>query len=226
MKKEIFVVLSFLTLLFVSCATKDKNEIKESSNITIEESQNVLNGEKHFLKDYNPVFDNGDINVVVEIPSGTLEKWEVDKSNGNIRLEYVDDTPRIVQYLAYPGNYGMIPQTYLPKELGGDGDPLDVIVLGAASPRGSVIRCKLIGIMQMLDRGEQDDKLIAVQIGSPFYKLNSLEELTSEFNGVTEILKIWFSNYKGSGKIEVLGFEDKEIAENILDDAILAYQNK
>ena len=56
--------------------------------------------------------------------------------------EFKDGKPRIVKYLGYPGNYGMVPKTLLPENLGGDGDPLDVIVLGPQVERGSVIKCK------------------------------------------------------------------------------------
>jgi len=56
----------------------------------------------------------------------------------------------------------MIPQTLLSKENGGDGDPLDVIILGPSISRGSVVKAHLIGVLKLLDGGEQDDKLIAI----------------------------------------------------------------
>jgi len=221
-----------LYLLFVSiilfvagCNCNESSKpIVSVKDSTQNQSPYVLIGEKHFLKEYEAICENGDINVVVEIPAGTLEKWEVDKKEGSMKLEFVDEKPRIVQYLAYPGNYGMIPQTLLPKELGGDGDPLDVIVLGDASPRGSVIQCKIIGVMIMFDRGEQDDKLIAVKKNSPFYDLNSISELDEKFVGVTDIIETWFANYKGPGKIDVVGFEEKQIADEILKTSIEEFQ--
>ena len=117
---------------------------------------------KSYLNDYQPQLENGDVNVVVEVPAGTTGKWEVTKPEGELRWEVRDGKPRVVQYLGYPANYGMIPRTLLPKDLGGDGDPLDVVILGNAVPRGSVIPARLIGVMIMIDAGEQDDKLIAV----------------------------------------------------------------
>ena len=74
---------------------------------------------------------------MIEIPTGTTAKWEVVKPSGELRWEFDQGRPRVVRYLGYPGNYGMIPRTLLPKEEGGDGDPLDVVVLGPAVPRGS-----------------------------------------------------------------------------------------
>ena len=67
--------------------------------------------------------NQGLIHFVVEIPAGTNAKWEVDKATGGLHWEQKDGRPRVVQYLAYPGNYGMIPSTSLPYEIGGDGEP-------------------------------------------------------------------------------------------------------
>jgi len=56
------------------------------------------------------IFKDGDVSVVIEIPSGTSEKWELDKSDNKIKLEVIDSFPRIINYLSYPCNYGMIPK--------------------------------------------------------------------------------------------------------------------
>ncbi|WP_252856612.1 inorganic diphosphatase [Photobacterium kishitanii] len=117
---------------------------------------------------------NGTINAIIEIPTGSNEKWEVSKVDGSIiNWEFKNGQPRIVHYLGYPSNYGTIPNTALPKSLGGDGDPLDVLVLGSAMVQGSIVQVRLIGGLKMLDNGEQDDKLLAVPITeqSPFKKL-------------------------------------------------------
>ena len=95
---------------------------------TIESIQPIV-GASHFISGYAPKVDN-DIQVVIEIPTGTTAKWEVDKSDGLLHWQIKNGNPRIVEYLGYPGNYGMIPRTLLAKDSGGDGDPLDVIVLG------------------------------------------------------------------------------------------------
>ncbi len=215
------ILLVFFSVLFCACRNESNQKLRENASDTIiQTSKYVLKGERHFLNDYTPKCENGDVNVVVEIPTGTLEKWEVDKKEGSIKLEFVEGKPRIVQYLAYPGNYGIIPGTLLPKNLGGDGDPLDVLVLGDASERGAVIQCKIIGILIMKDRGEQDDKLIAVKKDSPFYEINSITELDENFSGVLEIVKIWFANYKGPGKIQVDAYLEKPAADSILEISI------
>lgn len=163
------------------------------------------------------------IHAVIEIPAGTNAKWEVEKSGGQLRWEFKNGKPRVVQYLPYPGNYGMIPQTILPRELGGDGDPLDVIVLGPALGRGAVIPVRVIGVLKLLDGGEQDDKLVAVSLDGPLRDVETLAELDARFQGVRLILETWFGHYKGPGEMEVRGWGDAERADQILTDAERAY---
>lgn len=187
------------------------------------ENEYTIVGPKNLLSDYEPKNPDGTINVVVEIPTGTLAKWEVTKPDGKLEWEFKDGKPRVVQYLGYPGNYGMIPKSLLPKELGGDGDPLDVIVLGPAVPRGSVVSVKLIGILKLLDGGEQDDKLIAVLKDTPLYEVDSIADLDSKFPGVTNIITTWFSNYKGPGEMEVKGLAEKDEAMQVFNSAVKAF---
>lgn len=219
MKTQNFLNKSFLfCFVFVAFAkfVFAEDIIRQDSSLY------VLDSKHNFLIDFEPKDQNGFLNVVVEIPTGTNEKWEVSKNDGKIRWEFKNGKPRIVNFLGYPGNYGMIPKTLLPKELGGDGDPLDVIVLGKAVQRGEVVKAKLIGVLKMLDRGEKDDKLIAVLKDSPFAKINNLEELKSNFLGVTEILEIWFTNYKG--KVESKGFGSIQEANEILNSALQGFK--
>jgi inorganic pyrophosphatase len=144
----------------------------------------LLAEDRHLVRDFPPRTDAGLVNVVVEIPAGTNAKWEVVKESGRLEWEQRGGRPRVFDYLAYPGNYGMVPRTLLPKELGGDGDPLDVIVLGPALERGSVVAVRLIGILELLDGGEQDDKLIAVLPGAPL--LETLRVWSNSTSGMSE----------------------------------------
>lgn len=180
-------------------------------------------GSLNFLTGYPSKNNDGTINAVIEIPTGSLEKWEVNKSDGSLKWEFKNGKPRVVNYLGYPGNYGMIPRTLLPKELGGDGDPLDVIVLGPAVPRGSIVRVKLIGVLKLLDGGEQDDKLIAVMKDTPMYDLDSIQDLDSKYIGVSRIIETWFVNYKGPGMLSSEGFSEKSEADKILGTSIRAF---
>lgn len=182
-----------------------------------------IEGPVHFVDGYPAISEDGLVNVVVEIPSGTLAKWEVDKNDGSLAWQFEDGAPRVVRFLGYPGNYGMVPRTYLPKSEGGDGDPLDVLVLGDALERGSLLPVRLIGVLEMLDRGEQDDKLIAVALGTPFEKITSIDELDEGFPGASEIIRTWFESYKGPGKIKAEGFSGPDRALEILEAAKSAY---
>lgn len=211
-------------LIIISCNYTSQVNVEDDELSDSSENSYSFSGDRHFVSGYKPLDTDGNINVIVEIPSGTSEKWEVDKYSGNIEWEFKYGEPRIVKYLGYPGNYGMIPKTLAPIELEGDGDPLDVIVLGPPVKRGEVIKCKLVGVLELLDKGAHDDKLIAVRPNTCFYKVNSIRELDEEFKGVTDILRLWFANYKGPGIIEIKGFGDQERARQIIESAIDAYQ--
>ena len=179
-----------------------------------------------YANDIDPISSSGNINAVIEIPSGTHDKFEVSKETGQIVQDIEDGLPRKIKYIGYPGNYGMIPKTLLSPETGGDGDPLDVIVLGEQLQKGSVVEIKLIGILKMLDNGEIDDKLIAVRVNnSIFSSVTSFNELKKSYQGVIEILEIWFTNYKGSKKIAVRGFENEQRALEIFKSACQQYKN-
>ena len=196
----------------------------DSAPTVVQDDPLLHKNERSYLDGYPPLQAGGMVNVVVEIPAGTTGKWEVTKPAGELRWEVRNGQPRVVQYLGYPGNYGMIPRTLLPEDQGGDGDPLDVLVLGDAVPRGTVIPVRIIGVMEMVDDGEQDDKLIAVREGTQFDQVHSIAQLRKDFGGVEAIVQAWFSNYKGRGVIHVKNFAEADVAKKILDAAIEAYE--
>ena len=119
----------------------------------------------------------------------------------------------------------MIPRTLLSINDGGDGDPLDVIVLGEQLQKGSIVEIKLIGILKMLDEGKMDDKLIGVMVNnSIFSSIDSFNELKKSYGGITNILEIWFANYKGSNKIIINGFDDEKTALKVFETAHKDYK--
>ena len=180
-------------------------------------------GTPNLVTDFSSRDASGLVHAVIEIPAGTNAKCEVEKEHGQLLWEIKSGKPRVVQYLPYPGNYGMIPQTILPRALGGDGDPLDVIVLGPALERGVVVPVRVIGVLELLDGGEQDDKLMAVSLDGPFRDVRDLSDLDARFAGVRLIVETWFSNYKGPGKMETRGWGNAERAEKILRAAERAF---
>jgi inorganic pyrophosphatase len=182
------------------------------------------NVEQNFLHDYQPFTADSLVNVVIEIPAGTNQKWEVNKKTGRLEWERVtSDSMRIIDYLAYPANYGFVPQTYLPEISGGDGDPVDVFVLGPAILRETVVSVRILGIIHMLDNNESDSKLLTVDVRNPVFKVNSLEVLEEKYPGTVDIIKQWLLNYKGKDKVEFLSVSDEKEALLYLAQAHKAF---
>lgn len=103
-----------------------------------------------------------EINVIVEIPSGSRNKYEYNKALDIFMLDRALHSP-----IFYPGDYGFIPRT-----LALDGDPLDVLIL-VSEPTfsGCLVVARPIGLLRMIDDGKQDDKVLAVPVGEPDYAL-------------------------------------------------------
>ena len=100
-----------------------------------------------------------EVTAIIEIPSGSRNKYELDKDTGLFRLDRV-----LYSAVHYPGDYGFIPRT-----LSEDGDPCDVLVLiREPTFTGCEIRARPIGMLRMVDRGEPDEKILAVPAQDPF----------------------------------------------------------
>ncbi len=223
MKKSPLAALS-LALVLVAAAFAPALAAQEVTPFV-----SVLKGEANFLSGYEPLNLDGTLNAVVEIPAGTTAKYDTNVNTGMIELEQKNGKPRFVQYLGYPCNYGLIPRSIRPKSKGGDGDPLDVCVLGPTVPSGSVVKARSIGSITLLDNGEVDDKIIAVMQTGPFATVSSLTDLDKRFPGVTSILQTWFTSYKGYGKDGKLqlsspGFKGRAVAIKTIGDAILDFE--
>ncbi|MFZ1688441.1 MAG: inorganic diphosphatase, partial [Flavobacteriales bacterium] len=112
-----------------------------------------------------PAFSaNGHVNAVIEIPAGSSEKREYDEATKTFPIGERDGQPRRIKFLPYPANYGYIPGTLMDQAQGGDGDALDIFVLCPALPTGTVLEVEPIGIINLIDAGERDDKVIALPI--------------------------------------------------------------
>ncbi len=155
------------------------------------------------------------VNAVIEIPQGSRAKYEIDKPSGLLKLDRV-----IYSSFYYPTNYGFIPQTY-----GDDKDPLDILVLSSLSivPM-CLVTAKVIGVMQMVDGGDADDKIIAVAAHDPSINyINNIEELPKHF---FEELRHFFEEYKRleNKSVIVEEFQDKSTALRIIQEAIDLYK--
>ncbi len=209
---KVYFTLSWI-ILISACGNTDRMDS------TVPNSQNFLHNIELFT-------DDSLVNVVIEIPAGSIQKWEINKETGQIEWEQVaPDSMRIIDYLAYPANYGFVPQTLLPKKLGGDGDPMDVFVLGESVERASILKVKIIGIIHMIDNNESDSKLLAVNTNKAGIEANSLEMLNLKYPGAVEIIKLWLLNYKGSGSVEILSVKNQKEAIAHLERAHFEYLN-
>jgi len=157
--------------------------------------------------------------MVVEIPAGTNEKWQTSALSGALYFEHVDGKPRIIEYLAYPFNYGFIPQTIDSREKDGDGDPLDVVVIGPALQRGSIQQLKILGAIKFLDRGEVDTKVVGVLADGPFQKLEDIDDLLLNYYGALEIIRLWFEGYKGPGSLFFQGYAKRAEALEMIEES-------
>jgi inorganic pyrophosphatase len=98
--------------------------------------------------------------VVIEIPKGSKNKYELDKETGLLRLDRV-----LYSAVHYPADYGFIPRTYCD-----DGDPLDALVLGQEPVYPlTVVEARAIGVMRMRDEKGIDDKIVAVSVRDPAF---------------------------------------------------------
>lgn len=157
------------------------------------------------------------VNALIEISQGSRTKYEIDKTTGLLKMDRV-----IYSSFHYPVNYGFIPQT-----LGYDGDPLDILVFCSQSIQNlCLVEATVIGNMQMIDTGEQDDKIIAVASRDPSVNhITSIEELPKHF--ITE-LRNYFEQYKvlENKQVQIDEFQDKEAAYKIIKDSIALYKQK
>ena len=157
------------------------------------------------------------VNALIEIPQGSRSKYEIDKKTGLLKLDRV-----IYSSFHYPVNYGFIPRT-----LGKDGDPLDILVMCSESIQPlCLVEALVIGNMQMIDTGLIDDKIIAVAIKDPVVNyITSIEEVPQHFFNV---LKNYFEQYKvlENKMVEINDFQDKEAAYAIIHESIEYYNKK
>ena len=156
-----------------------------------------------------------EVNGIIEIPTATRAKYELDKVSGLLKMDRV-----LYSSIYYPANYGFIPRTYCD-----DGDPLDILVLSQITivPL-CIVPAKVIGVMRMLDQGEHDDKIIAVaQNDMSVQHFNDISELPKHF---VKELRNFFEDYKKLEKkeVEVKDFLDADIAKLIVKQAITDYK--
>ena len=158
------------------------------------------------------------INAVIEIPYGSNIKYEIDKESGAVCVDRV-----MYSAMFYPANYGFVPNT-----LADDGDPADILVLNEYPLQaGSVIPCRLIGVLIMEDESGMDEKLLAVPVTKIDPRYENIKSLSDLPKITLDRIKNFFETYKAlePGKwVKVKDFADAKTAEAILDKAIKNYK--
>jgi inorganic pyrophosphatase len=131
--------------------------------------------------------------VVIEVPMGSKNKYELDKNTGLLRLDRV-----LFSAVHYPANYGFIPRTFCD-----DGDPLDALVLGQEPVHPlTVVEARAIGVMQMRDEKGVDDKIVAVSIRDPaFADYTDKDQLPQH---VLREIRRFFQDYKALEQKQVV----------------------
>ena len=185
-----------------------------------------------------PIGDDAprEVTVFIEIVPSDTVKYEVDKETGYLKIDRPQQYSNVV-----PANYGFVPQTYCSEGVaalarsktdiaisGGDGDPLDILVLSEHHiPRGDIILKALpIGGLCLIDSGEADDKIIAVLKGDKvFGQFNEISELPK---GILERFEHYFLTYKSlpgePGKTEIAYSYGREDSYKVIGTAITDYK--
>lgn len=191
MKRYIVVILPFLMMLvFYACESNaEKSDPIPSISIN----------------------DDGSINAYIEIPAGNNVKYEFDEADQQLKPDQIDGKDRVIDFLPYPGNYGFIAGTQMDADKGGDGDALDVLVLCDTRPFGTAMKVLPIGIILLEDQGKADHKIIAVPFEAAKRTINveKFSSFITKYNSVQFIVQEWFMNYKGLGKMKLLGWKDE-----------------
>ncbi len=155
-----------------------------------------------------------EVTAIIEIPRGSRNKYELDKDSGFMRLDRV-----LYSAVHYPGDYGFIPRT-----LHEDGDPLDVLVrINEPTFPGCQIDVRPIGVLKMLDRGEPDDKILAVPSHDPFHgEYYDISDLPSHYLREIEHFFFIYKDLEGK-RIQILGWEKSDVAMTVIRESIDRY---
>ncbi|HYD93063.1 MAG TPA: inorganic diphosphatase [Candidatus Paceibacterota bacterium] len=163
-----------------------------------------------------------EMNVIIEVPKGSSNKYELDKDTGLIALDRANYSSA-----PYPCEYGFVPRT-----LADDGDALDVLVL-ATYPLlpGVLVKARPVAFMDMVDTGEADPKVIVVPVHDK--RWDDVQDLKDINQHTLRELKHFFETYKhlkgedaSKYKVEIPGFKGKAEAEAAFEKAVAAYQAK
>jgi inorganic pyrophosphatase len=157
----------------------------------------------------------GIINVLIEIPGGSKNKYEFDKDMNAFALDRV-----LFASVKYPYDYGFVPNT-----LADDGDPLDgMVMMDEPTFAGCVIAARPIGMLLMIDGGDRDEKILCVPAEDPRYnEVKSIKDIAP--HRLEEIAE-FFRTYKNLEKkvTEIQGWKDVDAVNPLVEECIKAYK--
>lgn len=157
------------------------------------------------------------VNVFIEIPKRCRNKYEYDKEFGVIRLDRVLYSP-----FHYPFDYGFIPRTYCE-----DGDPLDAfVIMEEPTYPGVLVEASPVGLLEMIDGGERDEKILCVPTEDP--RLKEIKDVDDVPVHILREISHFFGHYKDlqGKKTEIIGWKgSKEAKEKVLE-AVELYKKK
>jgi len=157
------------------------------------------------------------MNVIIEINKGSKNKYEIDKKTGLIALDRVMHSAQ-----DYPFDYGFVPQT-----LWHDGDALDVVLLSTYPfAPGILVRSRPVAVINMIDGGERDEKIVAVPVDDP--RWDAVQDLKDINPHTLKEIEHFFITYKNIQKkvIEIHGVKDKEEAQKCFTESLELYNQK
>lgn len=159
--------------------------------------------------------DHSVVDALIEIPLGSRNKYELDKTTGRIRLDRV-----LYAAMIYPAEYGILENTLAP-----DGDALDILVI-CSDPTfpGCTVPARVLGYLDMVDGGKVDYKLISVVDCDPRY--DSIRELGDLSPFVLREIANFFANYKvlQGVKVEVGSYHGREAAMAVIEQCKKAWK--
>lgn len=160
-----------------------------------------------------------EFNAIIEIPKGSYNKYEIDKETGMIALDRANYSS-----VPYPFDYGFVPQT-----LWEDGDALDVIVLTTFPLNsGILVKVRPVGIMEMTDSGESDNKIIVVPVADK--RWDDVQNLNDINKHSLKEFKHFFETYKelkgGNNEVTVHGYKEKAEAIKAVEKSVALYKEK
>ena len=166
------------------------------------------------LPHHSTMNDFSTLNALIEIPKGSQNKYEYDHENHQLKLDRVLFSP-----LHYPGDYGFVPDT-----LAEDGDPLDVLVLVTyPTYPGTMIESRPLGMLDMIDGGDPDYKVLCVPTCDPRY--NHYQSLKDVPEPTLNEIAHFFSVYKHlEGKeVKIGDWHDMDETRKVIEKSFAAY---